>query len=284
LPIDPVNNVSHYYTYVTGGSWALSALLESERRLREQANKDGGFNPGKFEVGTNLRLIALSEGLVGWWPFEEGSGTTTRDASGTGNTGTLHHGPTWQPPANCRQGGCLSFDGVDDRVHILDSASLDTAFGTLVWTKEAWAFPRAWVSWSTIIDKMVSPCWSHSSGGIWAFDAGFAATLGSGEPGLCNPSGGYNMVSFRPPLNVWHHVVVVADGARLHLYVNAVHKGSVVITAHTRATVRPNDAPVIIGRRTVADGPNFNGSIDEVRTYNRVLSAPEIAAIYAATK
>jgi type II secretory pathway pseudopilin PulG len=33
--------------------------------------------------------------LAGYWPLEEGTGTTTADQSGNGNTGTLTNGPTW---------------------------------------------------------------------------------------------------------------------------------------------------------------------------------------------
>ena len=34
-------------------------------------------------------------GLILWWPFEEGSGATTVDASGNGNTGNLNNAPVW---------------------------------------------------------------------------------------------------------------------------------------------------------------------------------------------
>ena len=36
-----------------------------------------------------------STGLVGYWKFDEGSGTSAADSSGTGNTGTLNNTPTW---------------------------------------------------------------------------------------------------------------------------------------------------------------------------------------------
>ena len=34
-------------------------------------------------------------GLAGAWGFNEGTGTTTADSSGNGNTATLVNGPTW---------------------------------------------------------------------------------------------------------------------------------------------------------------------------------------------
>ena len=53
-------------------------------------------------------LTGIGSGLVGYWKFDEGSGTTAADLSGSGNNGTLVNGPSWtQGQVN----GALSFDG-----------------------------------------------------------------------------------------------------------------------------------------------------------------------------
>ena len=43
-------------------------------------------------VGAPQRALAqdITDGLVGYWPFDEGSGSTSADVSGSGNTATLH--------------------------------------------------------------------------------------------------------------------------------------------------------------------------------------------------
>ncbi|MBN2130392.1 MAG: hypothetical protein JW741_12890, partial [Sedimentisphaerales bacterium] len=46
--------------------------------------------------------------LVGWWPLDEGSGTTAHDQSGHGNDGTFMGDPQWVPGV---RGGALAFDG-----------------------------------------------------------------------------------------------------------------------------------------------------------------------------
>ena len=56
----------------------------------------------------------IVSGLVGWWKFDEGSGTSAYDSSGSGNTGTLGNSPTWG-------GGkigpyALSFNGANQSV------------------------------------------------------------------------------------------------------------------------------------------------------------------------
>ena len=49
--------------------------------------------------------------LVGWWSFDEGSGTVVRDDSGQGNDGTFVGAPQW---ASGVIGGALAFDGDND--------------------------------------------------------------------------------------------------------------------------------------------------------------------------
>jgi hypothetical protein len=46
----------------------------------------------------NYRLVGNEPGLVGYYRFDEGSGTVARDSSGV-NNGTLTNGPTYVPSA-----------------------------------------------------------------------------------------------------------------------------------------------------------------------------------------
>src|SRR5882762_4802922 len=87
-------------------------------------------------------------GLSAAYAMDEGSGTTISDKSGNNNTGTLTNGPTW---TTGKYGGALLFDGVDDRVRVNDSNSLDL---TNAATFEAWVYPTAApVDWRTILQK-----------------------------------------------------------------------------------------------------------------------------------
>ena len=60
---------------------------------------------------------APPSGLAGAWGFNEGSGTTTADASGNGNTATLLNGPTWVAG---KYGNGLSFDGANDNLSVAE--------------------------------------------------------------------------------------------------------------------------------------------------------------------
>lgn len=61
---------------------------------------------------TNPNYVSVPNGLVGYWPFNEGVGSSTADLSGFGSAGTLT-GCTWGAGQNA---GSLYFDGVDDYV------------------------------------------------------------------------------------------------------------------------------------------------------------------------
>ena len=84
------------------------------------SNDFGSVESGKNEiVGVNASLLG---GLVGWWKFDEGSGSVAYDSSGNGNDGNLMNGPTWTAG---KIRGALSFDGMNDYVLIPATYDLD---------------------------------------------------------------------------------------------------------------------------------------------------------------
>src|SRR4030095_10266109 len=69
-------------------------------------------------------------GLVAYWKFDEGSGTTVSDSSGNGNTGTLVNGPLWTAG---RVGNALFFDGIDDNITVPGFLDLSSSFTLSAW-------------------------------------------------------------------------------------------------------------------------------------------------------
>ena len=85
-------------------------------------------------------------------------------------------------------------------------------------------------------------------------------------------------------LNKWQHALtIIMSAGFITLYVNGV---DVTDRANcNNSTVIPNAAaPTQIGARAGASDRNFHGAIDDVRIYNRVLSAGEIQQLYLAGK
>ncbi|MEW5805435.1 MAG: LamG-like jellyroll fold domain-containing protein [Patescibacteria group bacterium] len=274
LPVDPTNNSQYYYTYTTGGSFMLTGLMEStNNKVADQAINDGGRMPGVFELGSNLNLgpFTRDKGLVGYWTFDEGTGTTAYDYSGNNNTGTLTNGPTWQTSTNCKKGGCLLFDGVDDYVMASDSPSLDITpnFSTGAWIK-ADLFP----TFSSILSKAFQGSATTFNYGFWSYSGGTVrGAIGDGI--------NYNLGDYSSSLSTgqWYYVIFTVDGSKLKLFINGQ------LDRSTLQTVTPavNNYNVYIGSDS-SNSYRFDGTIDEVRIYNRALSEAEIKAIYEATR
>ena len=288
LPIDPTNTTStgDYYTYTPGGSWELTALMEAQKH--NAAIADGGAYPGLYEKGTNLKLMPSTrdQGLVGGWGFDGGtSGSISdnqtiglKDSSGNNNNGTASNangtGMAWVPG---KVGlGAVSFDGVDDRVLVSDANSLDAggAFTVSVWVK--W---NSFDSSRMIIEKgdgsgNPQPC----NYGLWGQNTRFEGYIGKNGVDY-NEIDSPSYVSMGMQTGQWYHIAFTADGSNLKLYMN----GSLVKSASETFAPVGNTYPLRIAEGSYSNYP-FNGLIDDVRIYNRALSATEIQAIYNNTE
>jgi hypothetical protein len=190
-------------------------------------------------------------GLVAAYNFNEGNGTTVNDASGNRNNGTIS-GATWT--SSGKYGYALSFNGSNSRVTVPDSASLHLTTGM---TLEAWVYPTATSSqWRDVIEKGNDNYYLFptppAAGGSWA------------EPPLFGTS---------IPANVWSHLASTYDGARLRLYIN----GAQVASKSVMGSISVTTDALTFGSDPFY-GQYFSGKIDDIRIYNRSLTAAEIQA------
>ncbi|MFY3740858.1 MAG: hypothetical protein HMLIMOIP_001303 [Candidatus Nitrosomirales archaeon] len=115
-----------------------------------------------FQENTPAQPPTITGGLVGQWKFDEGAGTTAADSSGNSNTGTLVNGPIWS--SSCVSGSCLSFDGSNDYVNVLDSSTLD---GMSELTVSAWIKRQQLGTFQMIVVKGQLIGDNTSSYGLW---------------------------------------------------------------------------------------------------------------------
>lgn len=203
---------------------------------------------------------AAVPGLVAAYGFEEGSGSTALDASGTGSSGTVS-GATWT--ASGRHGGALSFDGVDDRVDVPHSAALALTTGMTV---EAWVRPSSTAGWRTVAMK------ARSNGLSYAL----YASGSSPRPSAYLNSGGGDVGTVGPtslPPGSWVHLTSTYDGATARLFVDGVQ----VAQRAQSGPLASSPGSLSIGGNVVW-GEWFAGLLDEVRIYSRALTAAEIMA------
>jgi hypothetical protein len=201
-----------------------------------------------------------TDGLVGSWGFDEASGTTAQDASGSGNNGTIS-GAT--RVAGRSGGSALNFDGIDDRVTVADSASLDL---TNRMTLEAWVRPTALgSSWRTVAMK------EQSADLVYGLYAG----SDTGVPSAHFHNGGHTMLAGPGALTTgsWTHLSSTYDGSTLRLYVNGTQVASRALSGSAAASSQA----LYIGGSALW-GEYFQGAIDDVRVYNRALTGSEIQA------
>jgi hypothetical protein len=199
-------------------------------------------------------------GLVAAYAFNEGAGTSVGDASGNAHTGTVT-GATWTTAG--RFGNALSFDGTNDWVTVADAADLDLTTGM---TLEAWVYPTALSGWRTVVLKETTGGLAYA---LYAHDNAPrpATTVNTGGADL-SAIGGAAL-----PLNTWTHLAATYNGTTLRLYVNGAEVGSLAVSGSLLASA----SPLRFGGNAVW-GEYFAGRIDEVRIYNRALSATEIGA------
>ena len=271
LPTDP--NSNFYYAFIanpTTKTFTVTALLESEKQTKLSAAKDGGTDPGRFEKG-DAALWARGSGLQGYWPMDEGMGSVATDISGNNRPGTLTSGPTWMTVGNCKVGNCLSFDGVDDYVSIPYSFSLSNAHGIVsisLWGKASAA--------SATARRLFSDN---------CFEYGVFQSAGNRIGG-----GVYGEITSSTDMAVgeWYHIVVTQSqpgglpNTEIKLYINGELISQTSRTITTENGV--NDPPYMIGDDNCYSGYNFNGLIDDVKVYNRTLTADEIKSAYNAHK
>jgi len=196
-------------------------------------------------------------GLVAAYGFEETAGTVVRDASGSGHHGTIH-GAARAPG---RFGRALSFDGVNDVVTVADAATLDSPHVTV----SAWVFPTALSGWRTAVMKEAPAGMVYS---LYAHDNAPSPAMTVGMSGVDHSASGVAPL----PLNTWSHLAATYNGATVRLFVN----GTLVMTSAIRGTLPASANPLRIGGNALW-GEYFSGTIDEVRVYNRALSAAEIS-------
>ncbi len=220
----------------------------------------------------------IKNGLVGHWGFDEGTGTVTYDESGNGDNGTLIGGPTWQSTSTCKIGYCLGFNASStDYVGIGDPASGVLDFGTGDFTVSAWAYTPILdtsSNWHSIVGKWV---YSTTVNGwdLYSRYGSYYMMLGQGT-GCAIMWGGLG-APVTP--GVWQYIsVTVQRNGNATMYLNGVQTSVANISSYSSCNLS-NTYSFNIGARENGS-LIFNGSLDDIRVYNRALSASEIKQLY----
>jgi prepilin-type N-terminal cleavage/methylation domain-containing protein len=279
LPVDPVNTSSSrfYYTYTTDGKqFELTASLESNKYklggASDAVGTDGGTLASVYEKGTKLGLEPLDYGdpsLVGYWTFDEGTGTVAFDYSGSGASGTWSGTPAGTSGfySAGRVGQYAgAFNGSNDTV-----SSTVSQISAIAGAANSASF---WMKW-------------NGSSSVVVFNLGlFNYYINTSVcAGINNGGSVYGTNS--PPVDQWVFMTLVlyngaynANGSGL--YVNGL---PLSLSACAGGSFSGNANPsVMVGAYRTGPAFYYTGLIDDVRIYDRALSSADVIALYNATR
>ena len=209
---------------------------------------------------------AVDDGLVAHWTFEEGHGAETTDVTSSALKGVLQGGVSWTDEGVL--GKALMFDGKSSSVSVASTPKTDLKMLTL----------SAWINASQpggVMSFATGHGWKDERAVVhyYASKGCLRFTLSNGEQfitaGAASPT----------PLNQWVHVAVTYDGHTMTIYENGLKTSS-----KANESIYPNTGGVAfsIGRVQGLTPNVFTGRIDEVRIYNRALSAKEVESLFTA--
>jgi hypothetical protein len=220
-----------------------------------------------FGIPVRLRVapaITPIPGMVGYWPMDDVASPTT-DATTSGNNGTWQNAPTFSnagaPGLTFANPGCLALNGTNQYVDFGKPAIFPSGTNA-----------RSMCGWGKS---------TTTAGGYrWIFAYGTGGTSQAmfiGMNGTTLYGGGYGddvtVANFWD--TNWHHIALTYDGTTAKLYADG--------TLRTSAAKTWNLVPALayIGRQVNTAAEYWNGSIDDVRLYSRVLSDNEVAVLAA---
>lgn len=224
----------------------------------------------------------LTDGLLSHWTFDGNALTnaTATDVIGD-NDGTLYGGLSGSDAVIGKLNQAIESDGIDDGIRIADTASLQNLepFSISVWIKPNSAGPTGY---GRIVAKD-----NGLNIGLWQF------TMQDDDPYFDNflfqKDYTGTSLTIRTADNTasygeWQHLVLTWDGSDsafgVHMYKDGAemaYQSQIDPTGSKASDVGLN---LRIGNRSDAGERSFDGSIDDVRLYDRVLSADEVKRLY----
>jgi hypothetical protein len=229
-----------------------------------------------FSVGAGLGFSTArgQEGLVGYWKFDESSGTTAVDVVGGDNNGTLANAAQWQPNAG-RKDGAVLYDSEENTGRVeVPTTGMSVSEGTvMVWANLADPYPTNRNDASYFFGHTTQPSYANRIQ-LYMNTADTNLDLGLGDSHTRQT----DMMVMQP--GTWYHVALVWNSGSYVVYVNGQEVGSGAYTGLTALfdiMDIGND-----GNPTSGNEEAFAGLLDEARIYSRALSAGEILSAMAA--
>lgn len=221
-----------------------------------------------------MQFADITTGMTLWYKLDDASGTSAADSSGSSLTGTLAAAASWDTAANCKVNGCLSLNGTSQKV-TRSSSAWTTYMSTTLGSMTAWVKPTGTApsgSGPTDLGGVVNPTTNDA-----AVSRGVATGQGSVDRlwAYCWDGSSTAIIGAAYTAGQWAHVAWVHSNATLWFYVN----GTFINLGSCNAMQSGATGTLVVGA-------NYNsssflaGAVDEVRLYNRKLTAQDVLLNY----
>jgi hypothetical protein len=210
--------------------------------------------------------VAPPMGLVGHWKLDEGMGTTVKDDSGNMNDGMFAAGgmaPMWTTMGAKPGSAAINFDGNDDLVTLGSMRMIPNS--------ESPKTVALWARWDAAVTDTSRHCF------IVFFNQMSATGYHIGFRNMRITVWNYavtDLVSATAPMPGWHHIAYTFNGTNHVLYIDGMMVGM-----GTTGTQTGTVAALRLGSATSVGAQPFRGGIDDVRIYNRALTAAEVMSL-----
>ena len=217
----------------------------------------------------------LDSGLVGYWPFEDAPSITAIDKSGNGNNGTLTNGPKY---TNGKIGQAVDFDAVNDLINAGSGSTIDDIFAN-GGTVSFWFNIRSLTASGTFRNRFIV---KRSTIG-WFIDVKDTQAIMLFFAQFSTNGGQWQTPTNTATLNQWIHFAVTYDGSSTAndpiFYINGGRVATTEVGTPS-GTFQSDATETLLLGNTSAGGKATDGKMDDVRLYNRALSANEIHQLY----
>jgi parallel beta-helix repeat protein len=253
------------YTLETSTCDTTNTLFWVWSNLTGNANNTIYAYYGNSAASLKTGYANSDTGLILYMHFDNSSAygetsSKTYDFSKNGRNGSCNNCPTWT--SSGRYGGAYSFDGANDYIN---TATLGSGMFSSDSTISVWVKSNVDTgSYTNILSQGIGgeALWQLGfNGGQWVFYGNDVSSA---------------MYSDYITAGLWYHIVIVQNETNLYMYVNGTQVDSDPVST------TGNGEDLNIGSMNQNDY-FFNGTIDEIRVYNRALSPDEIAAMYNST-
>ena len=256
------------YTVTWNSSGVANGAHGIQARAVDSAGNEALSSSVSITVSNGLaQPPSLTDGLLGWWKFEETAGFAAADSSGNDNLGNRVSPAAW---GRGMMGACLTLDGTNGYLRVPSTTALEQISNAV--TISAWVLINSNGPMQTIARKVLSEntnAYPYSAYDLVIVDNGttffprMGVTRADTTRGLAYGTG--------HPYGEWCHIAGTYDGNVLRIYVNGVEEG----TALFAGDVLQTNQPLCIGQfGTVTE--SVRGQIDDFRLYKRALSLLEI--------